>query len=402
MTLLSWLPALAVLPATAVIIELIARWWLRHRTRYYVLPPGLRLRLQPDPEIFPELERVVRFEVNGDGERGADVPGAGPGLCRMLVVGGSQPEGYLLDQETAWPGALQRILEAPEHLRRLEAERVHVGNIARSGVGSEALDLILDRVLPRYPRLQTIVILVGASDVLRWLEAGAPPSAPPPVRIEDLFRCHPEMRCGWRPGSLAIVELLRRLRMRWLRPLEEHSRACRWLARARAMRAHATEVLPMPDPAPMLAHFDRHFRRALGRACAHADRVIVVRQPWFAPPYTPEDEAHMWHGGAGRSWQEEVRTFYSLEVVARLMMLLDAKASRIARDMDVEQIDLMPLLDRGLEVFYDTFHATPAGSRIIAAAVAATILRHPLQQIGADTGIHGAVEHPAAIHEKVS
>jgi lysophospholipase L1-like esterase len=402
MTLHSWLLALAVIPATAVIIEFIARWWLRHRTNYYVLPPGLRIRLQPDPEIFPELERVVRFEVNADGERGAEAPCPGPGLCRMLVVGGSQPEGYLLDQETAWPGALQRILEAPEHLHRLDARRVHVGNIARSGVGSEALDLILDRVLPRYSRLHAIVILVGASDVLRWLEAGAPPSAPPPVRSEDVFRCHPEMRCGWRPGSLAIVELLRRLRMRWLRPLEEHSRACRWLARARAMRANATEVLPMPDPAPMLAHFDRHFRRALDRARAHADRVIVVRQPWFAPPYTADDEAHMWHGGAGRSWQEDVKTFYSLEVLARLMALLDAKASRIARDMEVEQIDLMPLLDRGLEVFYDTFHATPAGSRRIAAAVAAAILRHPLHEIAADTGMPGALEHSAAIHEKVS
>jgi lysophospholipase L1-like esterase len=368
MTLHSWLLALAVIPATAVIIEFIARWWLRHRTNYYVLPPGLRIRLQPDPEIFPELERVVRFEVNADGERGADAPCPGPGLCRMLVVGGSQPEGYLLDQETAWPGALQRILEAPEHLHRLDARRVHVGNIARSGVGSEALDLILDRVLPRYPRLHAIVILVGASDVLRWLEAGAPPSAPPPVRSEDVFRCHPEMRCGWRPGSLAIVELLRRLRMRWLRPLEEHSRACRWLARARA----------------------------------HADRVIVVRQPWFAPPYTADDEAHMWHGGAGRSWQEDVKTFYSLEVLARLMALLDAKASRIARDMEVEQIDLMPLLDRGLEVFYDTFHTTPAGSRLIAAAGAATILRQPLQEIAPDAGIPGAVERSAAIREKVS
>ena len=397
-----WLVVPVVTLLGAAVVELVARWWLRHRTPFYVLPPGLRFRLQPDPEIFPELERVVRFEVNSDGERGPDLPRPGPGLNRMLVVGGSQPEGYLLDQETAWPGALQKILEAPEHLRRLDAERVHVGNIARSGVGSEGLDLILERVLPRYPRLEAIIILVGASDVLRGLEAGAPPAPPPSVRIEDVFRCHPEMRCGWRPGALAIVELLRRLRMRWLRPVEEHPRACRWLGRARAMRANATEVLPMPDPAPMLAHFDRHFRRALGRASAHADRVIVVRQPWFGPPYTPEDEAHMWHGGAGRSWQEDVKTFYSLEVLARLMALLDAKAARIARDMDVEQIDLMPLLDRGLEVFYDTFHATPAGSRLIAAAVAATILRQPLQEIAPDTGIPGAVERAAAIHEKVS
>jgi lysophospholipase L1-like esterase len=402
MTLLSWLMASAAAVVIAAAIELAARWWLRHRTRYYVLPPGFRVRLQPDPEIFPELEPVVRFDVNSEGERGGEVPRAKAGLCRMLVVGGSQPEGYLLDQETAWPGALQRLLQEPAHLARLGGERVHVGNIARSGVGSEALDLILERVLPRYPRLHTIIILVGASDVLRWLEAGAPAGPPPAARVEDVFRCHPDVVCGWRLKHLGVVELLRRLRVRWLRPIEEHHRACRWIGRARAMRRNATQVLPMPDPAPMLAHFDRHFRRALDRASAHAERVIVVRQPWFSPPYTPEDEAHMWHGGAGQSWKEEVKTFYSVEVLTRLMALLDAKAARIARDLDLEQIDLMPLLDRGLEVFYDTFHATPAGSRLVATAVAATILRLPLQEVATDTDIPGAVERADAIREKVS
>ena len=127
----------------------------------------------------------------------------------------------------------------------------------------------------------------------------------------------------------------------------------------------------------------------------------MVRQPWFDKDYAEEEAAHMWHGGAGRSWREEVTTYYSFEVVSKLMALVDAKAARIARDLGVEQIDLMPLLDRSLEVFYDTFHATPAGSRLVAAAVAATILRQPLQEVATDTDIHGAVEAAAAI-EKVS
>ena len=73
--------------------------------------------------------------------------------------------------------------------RHSSASRVHVGNIARSGVGSEALDLILERVLPRYPRLSAMVVLVGASDVLRWLEVGAP-ATPPAAGPRD--RCLPQ------------------------------------------------------------------------------------------------------------------------------------------------------------------------------------------------------------------
>ena len=358
--------------------EVAARWTIR-RSGYYVLPPGLRNHLTPDPEVFPNLERFVRFEVNSQGERGDELP-AEAGLYRILVAGGSQPEGYLLDQQTNWPGALQHLLNRPEHLAALNAPRVHVGNIARSGVGSEALDLILDRVLPRYPRLSAIVVLVGASDVLRWLEVGAPPTPPPPVRVSEVFRVHPEMSFRWRPRQLAVLEVVRRVRHQWLRPVQFHQHACRWIARARSMRARATVVrTAMPDATPMLAHFDAHFRRLLERATAHADRVIVVRQPWFAKPKTSDEVALMWHGGIGQAWHEEVTTFYSLEVLSGLMSQLDRRAAAIAEALDVEHLDLMPVLDGSVQTYYDFFHATPAGARVIAAAVAESIVRAPVR-----------------------
>jgi hypothetical protein len=233
-------------------------------------------------------------------------------------------------------------------------------------------------VLPRYPRLSTILVLVGASDVLRWLEYGAPPSPPPPVRASEVFRCHPELTFGWRPRRLALVELALRLRHRWIRPLQIHDRACSWIVRARAMRARATSVRTIvPDPAPMLAHFEHHLRRALKRAGAHADRVIVVRQPWFNRPCSPREMDLMWHGGVGQAWQEDVTTFYSTEVLSSLMAALDARAERVAGELGLEQVDLMPLLQPGVETYYDFFHATPAGARVITAAVAAAVLRMP-------------------------
>src|SRR5262245_37652674 len=128
----------------AVAIELAARQWIRRNGEYFVLPPGLRQRLMIDVETFPELETEVRFDVNNDGERGDDLPSETGGLYRILVGGGSQSEGLLLDQPTYWPGALQRLLERPDALQRLNATSVHVGSVARSGVGSEALDLIFE------------------------------------------------------------------------------------------------------------------------------------------------------------------------------------------------------------------------------------------------------------------
>lgn len=379
MTSRGWVFAITLLPFAYVAVELAARWWIRRRDKYYVLTPGLRLRLEIDAETFPQLEKTTRFDVNSEGERGDELPRSREGLYRILVAGGSQPEGFLLDQDTAWPGALQRLLERPDGRSRLGAARVHVGSIARSGVGSEGLDLLFDRVLPRYPRLQLIIVMVGATDVMRWLEYGAERSLPP-VRTSDLFRCHPEGPFGWKPRDLAAWELLLRARRRWLRPIVVHQRAGRWYADARRMRARAKEIRhEMPDPAPMLEQFDFHFRRVLEQAAAHADRVIVVRQPWFDKQYTTEEAAYMWHGGAGQAWRENVTTYYSFDVVSRLMACVDQKAAAIADALDIEQVDLMPILECSLATYYDGFHATPHGASVVAHAIAAAIQRAPAE-----------------------
>lgn len=381
MSAVTWsLATAAAFVVLAASFELAARWWLRHRSGYYVFPPGLRIDVKPDPEACPGLDRSARFEINRDGERGDEPPRSSRGLYRILVAGGSIAECYLLDQDASWSGALQRLLEQPESRRRLGASRVHVGNISHSGIGAEGVDQVLERVLPRYDRLQAIIVLLGVSDVSHWLELEAPPCSPPSSRVCDLFRCHPEQQFGWQPRQLAATELLVRLRRRWLHPMDTHERAGGWMVKARAMRARAKETRTVvPDPAPMLDHFERHLRRIIERARRHADRVIVMRQSWIDEDYTPEEEAQMWHGGVGTVWREEVTTFYSLPVFSRLMWHLDTRAAEVAREMQVEQLDLMSLLDRRVETYYDGFHLTPTGARAVAGALAALILRESQQ-----------------------
>jgi lysophospholipase L1-like esterase len=365
--------------ALFAVAELAARWWIRHCSGYYVFPPGLRLRLHLDREALPELPPIARYEINARGERGREVPRVrlGETLYRVLVAGGSQPEGYFLDQDASWPGALQRLLDAPESRRQLGVSMAHVGSIARSGADADALARILDRVLPRYPRLEAIVILVGASDILRWLESGAPPEPIPPRTTSELFAWHSEGPFSWRPSQLAVGELARRARRRWLVREQVHTATGRWLTRARAMRAHAKVIhTVVPDAAPVLKQFEARLSNALECARAHADRVVLVRQPWFAKDaYTREELAHMWHGGMGQAWQESVDTYYSIEVTCRLMAQLDRVAAAVADRLAIEQIDLMSVLEPSLDTYYDFFHLTPHGAAAVAAAVAATLLR---------------------------
>lgn len=74
-----------------------------------------------------------------------------------------------------------------------------------------------ERILPRYDHLDCIVLMVGASDLVRWLELGTPPAPwKDPVPLSHVFEPHPWVPFGWSPrrvlaraivGSLARAEL---------------------------------------------------------------------------------------------------------------------------------------------------------------------------------------------------
>ena len=366
---------LAALVGALLTAELVARWWIRRGTRYCVWPPGMRLEVRQDPGLFPEVEPRVRFDVNADGERGSEVDASEDGLFRILVVGGSSVECYALDQATSWPGVLERLLNRSEPLAALGARRVHVGNIGHSGVGAAELDVILERVLPNYERLDAIVVMVGASTAYHWLEDGAPPAQAPFVVPEGLmFAQHPLQQFGWKPQAWALAELVRRLRQGWLHPREVKEKVGAWVVAGRKMRAAAQEFrTSVPDMSAVLEHFEHHFRRSLRCATARASRVLVLRQPWFEKDYTEEESARFWHGGIGKPWKEKVNVYFSLPVINRLLSEIDARVVAVADELGLRHLNLRPLMNQGLRHFYDHDHFTPDGAAVAAQAIAAAL-----------------------------
>jgi lysophospholipase L1-like esterase len=368
-------------------LEVGARWFLRRRKLYYVWPPYLRLELHPDPKVFPELERKVRIEINSHGERGSEPPASSNGLYYILVAGGSPAECGLLDQPTSWPGALERILTKPEHLRILGASRVHVGNIARSGIASAHLNLIFQKVLPECRRLSAIIVMVGGNDVWDWLQRGAPAVyIPSPAPITQAFSICPERQFRRMITVPALRQFMNEIRRNWSHPVKFRQHSGKWVGDARTMRACSKEIRnSVTDPKDMLANFERNFKELLNAAKAHADRVLVVRQPWFEKNhYTPEEVSHLWSGGMGDpSTGEDVKVFYSLEVCSQLMRLIDLRAAKIADELGIQHLNLMPALEPSLKTFYDFIHFTPAGAAAVAEAVAKILVQpHPKKTDG--------------------
>lgn len=374
-----WILVPAILLLGGGALELAARWWIRHRTRHHVWAPWVRLELHQAQDVFPGIEPVTRFDVNGDGERGGPVRRDEPGLFRTLVAGGSAAECLALDQATSWTGVLDRLLSRPENLHALGARRAHVGSIGRGGISSRHLDLIFEHMLPEYPRLSLIVVMLGGNDVVLWLEDGAPPVPPRRPHVDEVFPVLPERTFGWNPRRGGLADLAKRLVRAWLHPVEVRHDAGAWVARARKMRAEAKELrTSVSDPNVMLDSFEQHLRSLVGRAAAHADRVLVVRQPWFDKErYTPEEAARFWHGGLGKAWKQHITIYYAQEVLNRLMASVDARAALVCDELGIEHLDLRTVLAPSLENYYDFVHYTPAGAAIVARAIAEVIVRRP-------------------------
>jgi hypothetical protein len=362
-----------------VIAELAARAWLRRYARYYVWPPHARLYLTTDRAAVPELEPLIRLEFNADGERGGPLPNDWRNTYRVLVAGGSVAECWFIDQPSTWPQVIERTLNDPASLARLGVSRVHVGSIARSLVACEHVDRMFDRVLPRYERLDAIVLMVGASDLVHWLEKGTPARIDrDDLPLDSIFSQHPEGPFGWSRSTLALRRVAAACRRRVWRPVVRRRNAGRRIARARLERARASEIIrEVPDPGRMLDRLERNLRILLAHAHARAKRVIVARQPWLEKEFTAEEEKRLWMFGAGRIHSETVTAYYGHELVWKLMRLVDERVKRVTADLGVEAVDLMPVVPPTFDLWYDEMHHTAKGCERIGKAIARTLVEGP-------------------------
>jgi lysophospholipase L1-like esterase len=358
------------------VAELAARAWIRMDNRYYVLPPRTRSEIILDSVTHPQLPPHVRFEVNSDGERGDEfVPH--PGTVRILVAGGSSTECYFLDQDVAWPSLVGSYLSESKALSSMGAAHVHVGSIGSAGVHSGALSLMLRRVLPRYRRLDVLILMVGVGDVLRWFCEDTPADGKLRILFDDYFARHPGKKLGLTPRSSALAAVTRRVRDRWFVRVKRHEHAGRWVGRARAMRASAAEIRDhTPDTAALIATYECNLRDLIRHARETVPQILIVKQPWFdKESYTPEERRLFWLGGVGEAWFEHVSVFYSERALSRVMRQIDACTERVSEECGVACLEMRSKVPSNSAHYYDEVHFTAEGSRAVARAVADGVLR---------------------------
>jgi hypothetical protein len=370
------LQVLAAAAAAAALTELASRLWLHFFARAYVWPPYYHVETDVDPKILPNLSPHSRFQVNSLGARGDEPPPSGVRAFRVLACGGSAVECFSLDQEEAWPQVVQTLLNRPESLARLGAERAVVWNVGKSGFTTDALCYAFPRLLPRFAPIDVLTIVISISAVNYWTRVGTPDELPELDPPWADFEWHPELPWSWHARRSAAAEVVRRLRQVLGKPIIVREGAGRRFAKQRKMRAEAREVRDaFGDTAQWVAHYEESLTRAIELARRHARRVVLIRQPWFnRPDPTPEENAMLWNGSVGDVSAQFCDVFYSHRVICELMRMMNDATTRVGRATGTDVLRPEDVLEPSAKTFYDHAHLTPAGARIVGEYVAAQLL----------------------------
>lgn len=335
-------------------------------SKYYVWPPNMVKVFRPTPGTMPGLTNTATFRTNAEGLRGDGMP-AGP-QYRILAIGGSTTECLLIDQDKAWPLALQKRLN---DLGRREA---WVGSAGKAGLSTREHYMHMKYLLPQFPGVDAVIILAGCNDFMRRLIED---DRYDPQFLDHYAEWEPRLIRGafsetpYYPGKYrfrtgyydetAIGSLYKKFRyVRSQQDLQQDEQG-EFFVRLREKRQEALEVVDrLPDLAPALGEYRRNLNTMIDMAQARGIRLIFVTQPFmWKRGMTEQEQKLLWMG-----WIESLkaRRYYSADALAKGMNLYNRTLMEVCRERGVECIDLAGRLPKDTTVFFDDVHFNENGS----------------------------------------
>ncbi len=314
---------------------------------FHCRAPRAVYEFEPNSFAMPGVFGPAVMSFNKKGLRGAEISGAGNDY-RILCAGGSSTECCYLDDTETWPTLLQSQLE-----QRGFACRVSAATVSSYASGHHLRFLrnadIVDRV-------DCVVLLVGANDLLRTILRQSVSGATPPLwsrsRMADLLQRLWNVQLG--NGLIFDVSGEEISVMRWGRPITEFDL---WAAIESDLESYAGRIR-----ATIAAARQRNVRVVfVSQPCLWAEfltSLATSRLRWAGEPTSP------------RRWE-------ALEATS-LRNALDRYNSVLADVCDeagVEFVDAATM--SGVEqYFYDDFHLNESGCRRLTAIVSEHLLSH--------------------------
>jgi lysophospholipase L1-like esterase len=334
---------------------------------YYVWQPNLNRTFNPFPGAMPGIEGESRFIINSVGIRGEEFYSASNQEYRILTIGGSTTECIYLDQTEAWPYLLE------EYLNKTAGGRdVWVGNVGKSGMNTRDHIMHVKYLLSEYPKIDTIIILVGINDFgLRYRMGNQydpnflNDSEAEKKQITRAFAVKPENYLPFYKRT-GIYQFARTFHYRLHYRETVQDRAGEWYLTERENRKNAKEILgKTPDLSSALEEYSKNINTIIDSANNRSVRVIFMTQPTLWRPGLTESEKGLLGGGdCGNG------SYYSIQALNTGMKKYNEKLLEVCSNRGIECIDLASQLPQDASVFYDDAHFNENGARLVAATIA--------------------------------
>lgn len=359
------------------------------KKEFMVWPPNMHHVFRPDPTIMPHHGAEARFSSNSKGLRG---PELGPDSeARVLAIGGSTTECLYIDQETAWPLRLNKLLATP-------TRAVWSASAGLSGMNSGDHVLHAKFLVPQLPRIDVVVALMGVNDVAVAL--GTPekyvavPADVSPETSEALFRRAFQQVPGRLENSwdydaspvrqLALYQLLRRVKVGQSRDLAAHNvandGAGKSILKWRDNRQHASAMIDaLPDLTAQLDVYRKNLNTFVDLITERKIRLLLLTQPtlWRADLNAQEQSA-LWMGGKSGDFMKVAGApYYTAGALAGAMVKFNEVVLSVCKERGLSCVDLANMIPKDLENFYDDCHFGSQTSERIADIVAEAVKKGP-------------------------
>jgi len=366
---------------TLLIGELILRIYSPAPNNYFVRPPYFQKVFKPYPGAMPGIEGESHLLVNSQGIRGDELP-AGAGY-QILAVGGSTTECLLLDQTETWPHQLQEMLNNYN-----DGPQVWVGNAGKSGKTSREHIMHMKYLLPQYPSLDAVVLLVGINDLQLKLKSRNPHNSrfmasPEAARVlvksafSVLVNQDPNLPYYTQSATWHSIQRILQATGTDKQPvadIEIEDEVGKSYLKRRAERKNALVKDTLPSLSAGLDEYKSNLNTIIDISETHNVRLILVTQPAiYRPDLTQEEENLLWFGwGPGREF------FYSVDALTEGLAAYNQQLLEVCQERQIECIDLAnSTLPKDTTVFYDDVHLNENGANKVAEIIADYMLQQP-------------------------
>lgn len=374
-----WFTLIAVLAGCMVAAALgegVLRWYFPAQDLYYVWPPDLNIVFRPDPAILPGVQGDARFFTNSSGVRGDEF--SDDQAYRVLAIGGSTTECAYLDQAETWPALLQ------DRLARVLGRKVWVSNVGKSGMNTRDHVLHTKYLLPQFPRIDAVLLLVGVNDFhLATSDTTYDPQAALRPEYEEKQRRRSFARIPAqgpryhysRTGIWRLISVVKEVTIVRTLNLPAQTTTGEMYRTWREHRLRGRTIVDnLPDLKPALDEYRRNLDIIVGHITQKGARLILITQPtMWRPDLASSEQQLLWMGGIGQFQEGKAQGYYSVSALDRGMRQYNAVTMEVCRKHSLTCIDLSDVVTRDTSVFYDDVHFNESGALTVAKLVADTL-----------------------------